>query len=60
MAILAAFEALLHRYTAQDEFIVSTAVANRDWSETEALIGCLINVVLMHADVSGNQASARS
>ena len=54
MAILAAFEVLLHRYTAQDEFIVSTAVANRDRSETEALIGCLINVVLMHADVSGN------
>src|SRR4029453_12377395 len=53
MTLLAAFESLLYRYSGQDQFIVSTAVANRDRAETERLIGCLINVVLMRADASG-------
>ncbi|HWK11078.1 MAG TPA: SDR family NAD(P)-dependent oxidoreductase, partial [Vicinamibacterales bacterium] len=58
MTLLAAFETLLHRYSTQDEFLVSTAVANRDRPETEPMIGCLINVLLMRADATGDPTFA--
>jgi amino acid adenylation domain-containing protein/FkbM family methyltransferase len=54
MTLLAAFEALLYRYCGQEQMIVSTGVANRDRRETEPLIGCLINILLLRADLRGN------
>src|SRR5262249_10948646 len=54
MTLLAAFEVLLSRYSGQERFTVSTGVANRDRPETEGLIGCLINILLLKADLSGN------
>ena len=45
--LMAAFETLLYRYSGQEEFIVSTAIANRTQKETEPLIGCLINILLL-------------
>jgi amino acid adenylation domain-containing protein/FkbM family methyltransferase len=54
MTLMAAFEALLHRYCGQEQMIVSTGVANRDRRETEPLIGCLINILLLRADLRGN------
>jgi amino acid adenylation domain-containing protein len=53
MTLLAAFQTLLHRYTAADDLVVGTPVANRR-PETEGLIGPLVNTLALRADLSGN------
>jgi amino acid adenylation domain-containing protein len=54
MILLAAWQLLLHRYTNQDQIVVSSGVASRDQRETESLIGCLTNIVVMRGDLGGN------
>lgn len=54
MTLMAAFQALMFRYTGQEEVVVSTGVANRDRRETEPLIGCLINILLFRTSFAGN------
>ena len=54
MTLLAAFQALLHRYTGQDDIVVGTNVANRNRTEVEGLIGCFINNLALRTDLSGN------
>ena len=54
MAFLAAFKILLYRYTSQDDLIVGTPIANRNRLETEGLIGCFVNVLVLRTDLSGN------
>ncbi|HYW07623.1 MAG TPA: amino acid adenylation domain-containing protein, partial [Longimicrobium sp.] len=49
MVMLAAFEALLHRCTGQEDFCVGGSVANRSWREAEPLIGMVVNTVAMRA-----------
>ncbi|HVR08861.1 MAG TPA: condensation domain-containing protein, partial [Thermoanaerobaculia bacterium] len=43
MVLLAAFDALLHRYSGQDDLCVGTYVANRNRSQIEGLIGFFVN-----------------
>ncbi|HEX2187796.1 MAG TPA: amino acid adenylation domain-containing protein [Longimicrobiaceae bacterium] len=45
VALLAAFEALMGRYTGQVDFCVGGGVANRSWKETEGLIGMIVNTI---------------
>ncbi len=52
MALLAGLQALLHRYTGQEDICVGTPVANRDRSETEGLIGFLLNTLVLRTDLS--------
>jgi Condensation domain len=54
MTLLAAFQTLLHRYSGQEEIFVGSPVAYRNWPETENLIGCFINTLVLRADMSGN------
>ena len=54
MTLLAAFQTLLQRYSGQDDIVVSTGVASRNQSETEALIGCFINILVLRTDLCGN------
>ena len=56
MVLLAAFAALLHRDTGQDEFVVGTPVAGRDRIEWEGLIGYFVNMLPLRADAGGNPA----
>jgi amino acid adenylation domain-containing protein len=51
---LAAFKVLLYRYTSQDDLIVGTPIANRNRLETEGLIGCFVNALVLRTDLSGN------
>ncbi len=53
MSLLAGFEVLLHRYSAQADFMVGTPVANRGHVEVEGLIGFFVNSVVMRADLGG-------
>ena len=54
MTSLAAFQALLWRYTGQEDFIVGTPIANRTHAATEKLIGFFANTLVLRADLSGD------
>ncbi|MGV9823184.1 amino acid adenylation domain-containing protein [Nocardia xishanensis] len=53
MVLLAAFEALVHRYTAATDFLVSVPVVNRG-AGAHGLIGYFGNAVLVRADLDGS------
>ena len=46
-AIMTCFQALLHRYTGQDDIVVGTPLLNRDQAGLENVVGCLINNVVI-------------
>ncbi len=54
MTLMAALQALLHRYTDQEDISVGTPIANRNRSETEGLIGFLLNTLVIRTDLSGD------
>jgi amino acid adenylation domain-containing protein len=54
MTLLAAFQVLLHHYTNETDISVGSLIANRDRIETERLIGCFVNTVVLRCDLSGN------
>ena len=54
MTLLAVLEALLHRYSGQDDFAVGTPVAGRLRPETEHVIGYFVNTLAMRANLSGD------
>ncbi len=54
MTLLAAYQALLYRYTGQEDLTVGTAVAGRNQLETEALIGFFVNTLVLRADLTGD------
>ena len=53
MTLLAAYGALLHRYTDQDEVIVGSPIAGRTRVDAEALIGLFVNTLTVRIDCSG-------
>ena len=54
MTLLAAFKALLYRYTRQEDIAIGTPVAGRNMGEIKGLIGCFINVLVLRTDLSGD------
>ncbi|MBC8229645.1 amino acid adenylation domain-containing protein [bacterium] len=54
MTLLAAFKTLLYRYTGQEDIIVGTPIAGRNWVEIEGLIGLFLNALAMRTDLYGN------
>ena len=52
MTLAAAFLALLHRHTGQDDLLIGTPISGRTRHETEGLIGCFINTVVLRAQIS--------
>ncbi|MDR5825973.1 condensation domain-containing protein, partial [Caballeronia sp. LZ043] len=53
MVLLAAFQALLHRYTGQEDIRIGVPVANRHRVETEGLIGFFVNTQVLRAEIDG-------
>jgi amino acid adenylation domain-containing protein len=53
MVLLAAFDALLYRYTGQEDVVVGTPIAGRNRREVEGLIGFFVNTLVMRASLSG-------
>jgi amino acid adenylation domain-containing protein len=53
MVFLAGFEALLYRWSGQEDFLVGTAVANRTLQELEGLIGFFVNTLALPAGLAG-------
>jgi len=54
MTLLAAFQALLHRYTGRDDIVVGSPVAGRTQPELEGLIGLFINMLVLRGDLAGD------
>jgi len=58
MLLLAAFDALLFRYTGQEDLLVGVPIANRRLPATEDLIGTFVNSVVLRTDLSGDPTLA--
>ena len=54
MTLLAAFQTMLYRYSGQDDMLVGAPIAGRTRPETEQLIGCFINMLVLRGDLHGN------
>ena len=50
MLLLASFQALLHRYSGQDDIRIGVPLANRNRAETERLIGFFVNTQVLKAE----------
>ncbi|HZI12013.1 MAG TPA: MupA/Atu3671 family FMN-dependent luciferase-like monooxygenase, partial [Myxococcus sp.] len=54
MVLLAAWQALLHRYSGQDDIVVATPIANRARPELQPLIGYVAHSLALRTDLSGD------
>ncbi len=54
MALLAAFQVLLHRYTGQEDLAVGCPVSGRSHTQMEDLVGCFIKTLVMRGDLTGD------
>src|SRR5206468_4082077 len=54
MTLMAAFQALLHRYTGQTDLTVGTATAGRPSPELAGTMGFFVNTVVIRGDLSGD------
>ena len=58
MVILAAFYALLARWSGQDDIVVGTPTAGRSRKETEGLVGFFINTIALRTRLDGDPTFA--
>jgi amino acid adenylation domain-containing protein len=54
MTLLAAFGALLSRWTGQDDVVIGSPLAGRSRGELEGLIGFFVNTLPLRTDLSGD------
>ncbi|WP_445634029.1 Carrier domain-containing protein [Nostoc sp. DSM 114161] len=54
MTLLAAFKSLIHYCTKQDDIVIGTDVANRNYPETENIIGFFVNQLVLRTNLAGN------
>ncbi|MEW5928737.1 MAG: amino acid adenylation domain-containing protein [Gemmatimonadota bacterium] len=54
MAVLAAFQLLLSRYTGEEDVVVGTPVAGRTRPELEPLVGFFVNTLALRGDLAGD------
>ncbi|MDZ8030988.1 non-ribosomal peptide synthetase [Nostoc sp. DedSLP04] len=54
MTLLGAFQALLYRYTGQEDICVGSPIANRNQAEIQGLIGFFVNTLVLRTHLSGN------
>ncbi|HKH48874.1 MAG TPA: amino acid adenylation domain-containing protein, partial [Thermoanaerobaculia bacterium] len=59
MALLAGFDALLHRHTGQTDLVVGTVVAGRGRVELERVVGCFVNTLALRIDLDGSWTFGR-
>ncbi|GAA3015693.1 amino acid adenylation domain-containing protein [Streptosporangium longisporum] len=58
MTLLAAYQAVLARYSGQDDFAVGSPVAGRPYRELEGVVGSFVNMVTLRADTTGDPSVA--
>jgi amino acid adenylation domain-containing protein len=52
MILVAAFQALLHRYTGQEDVVLGVPIANRNSPEVEEVVGLFVNTLVLRTDFS--------
>ena len=57
-AMYAAFVALLHRYTGEEDVCIGSAYANRQVPGTHDLVGMFVNAVVLRCEVTGQASFA--
>jgi amino acid adenylation domain-containing protein/non-ribosomal peptide synthase protein (TIGR01720 family) len=55
MTLLAAFAVLLHRYTGQDDILVGSPTAGRNWAELGRVVGYFVNPVVLRTRLDGGE-----
>ncbi|WP_144162807.1 condensation domain-containing protein, partial [Paraburkholderia sp. BCC1885] len=58
VVLLAAFHAVLHRHTGQEDIRIGVPVGNRERTEVEALIGFFVNTQVLRAQLNGRTTLA--
>jgi amino acid adenylation domain-containing protein len=53
MTVLAAFKALLYRYTGEEDIVIGTPIAGRRWVEIERVIGFFANTLVLRTNLAG-------
>ncbi|MFD8221340.1 amino acid adenylation domain-containing protein [Streptomyces sp. NPDC059697] len=56
--LLAAYTALLHQLTGQDDLVVGTPVATREWPGSPDFVGYAVNSVAIRSDLTGGPTFA--
>ncbi|NJL51699.1 MAG: amino acid adenylation domain-containing protein [Hydrococcus sp. SU_1_0] len=56
MTVLAAFGVLMHRYSRQEDIVIGSPIANRNYQEVESLIGFFVNTLALRLNLA-NQPS---
>jgi amino acid adenylation domain-containing protein len=59
MTLLAGWQALLARYTGQDNIVIGSPVAGRVRPELEGLIGLFVNLLVLRVRVAGRESFAQ-
>lgn len=54
MVLLAAVNVLLYRYTGQEDISIGSPIANRQYRETEGLIGMFVNTLVLRNRLDGD------
>ncbi len=54
MTLLAGFQLLLSRYSGQEDIVVGSPIAGRNYTEIEPLIGFFVNTLALRADLTGD------
>ncbi|MFJ2703838.1 amino acid adenylation domain-containing protein [Streptomyces sp. NPDC087428] len=54
MTLLAVFQAVLSRYSGQEDIAVGTPIAGRNRAEIEDMVGFFVNTLVMRTDLSGD------
>src|SRR4029077_4078446 len=58
MVLLGAWKVLLYRYTGQNDICVGSPIANRQYGETEGLIGMFVNTLALRSQIAGEETFA--
>jgi len=54
MTLLAAFQTLMSRYSGQNDVVIASPIAGRNFAELEPLIGFFVNTLALRGDLSGD------
>jgi len=54
MSLLAAYQIVLGNHAKQDDVTVGADIANRNWSETESMIGFFVNQLVLRTGLEGD------
>jgi surfactin family lipopeptide synthetase A len=58
MALLAAFNVLLQRYSGQEDILIGSNTAGRNHPGSEKLLGYFLNTIVLRTDLSGSAAGS--